>query len=92
MAIIDHSLRRKILTLLIDRRELTRSELATILAADPDVPTSDARHLEIALHHNHLPRLEEKSIIEYDQRTGDVVRWEAPEAIQSRLDAATFDQ
>ena len=92
MAVVTHPLRRKILTLLIERSELTRLELADLLAADPDLPATDARHLEIALHHNHLPRLTEKSLIEYDPRAGDIIRREEPEVIKSHLDAVTFDE
>jgi hypothetical protein len=48
--------------------------------------------MEIVLHHNHLPTLAEKSFIEYDQRTGDISRWEEPDVIRSQLDAVTFDE
>lgn len=32
------------------------------------------RRVKISLHHNHLPRLAAHDIIEYDARSGDVVR------------------
>jgi len=32
------------------------------------------RQVKIALHHNHLPRLETHDVIEFDVRSGDVVR------------------
>lgn len=92
MTIVTHPLRRKILTILIEQSEMTRSGLADVLAADPDLPATDPDHLEIALHHNHLPKLAEQSFIEYDQRTGDISRWEEPDVIQSQLDAVTFDE
>ena len=85
MTVLTHPIRRKILSLLIERRELTRPELAAFLVADPDLSATDAQHLEIVLHHNHLPRLAEQSFIEYDPRTGEIVRWKDPEVIESRL-------
>lgn len=36
------------------------------------VPTVDDAELRIALRHTHLPRLEERGWIEFDDRTGDV--------------------
>lgn len=71
---------------------MTRAELADRLADDPDIAATDTQNLEIVLHHNHLPTLEEKSFIEYDQRTGDIIRWKEPELIKSHLDAVTFDE
>ena len=32
------------------------------------------RRVKISLHHNHLPRLERHDIVEFDVRSGDVVR------------------
>ena len=92
MTVMTHPLRRKILTLLVEQRELTRPELAAILADDPDVSATDPKYLEIVLHHNHLPKLADKSFIDYDSRTGDINRWEEPEAIKSQLNRVTFDE
>lgn len=92
MPIVTHPLRRKILAVLVEHRELTRSELTDILAVDPELPTACPEHLAIVLHHNHLPRLAEQSFIEYDHRTGDISRWKEPAVIQSQLDAVTSDE
>ena len=86
MTSIDHPIRRRILSVLVEHRELTRSELAERLATDPDVPTSDVYHLEINLHHNHLPKLDDEEYIEYDLRMGDLKRWKDAQEIQALLD------
>lgn len=66
MVEVTHPLRRKILTNLIERNELPRSELADLLATDPDIPASDTHHLEVVLHHIHLPKLDDALFLEYD--------------------------
>ena len=38
------------------------------------VDESERQRVEISLHHNHLPRLAAHDIVEYDERSGDVVR------------------
>lgn len=38
-----------------------------------EVSESDVESVKISLHHIHLPKLEEKFIIEYDGRSGDIV-------------------
>ena len=80
------STRGKILSILVDRDEMTRSELAEHLAADPSVHSSDVDHLEIVLHHKHLPKLEQNSYLEYDYRTGIVVQLQDPREIRSQLE------
>jgi hypothetical protein len=85
MSELTHTLRRQILTRLIERHTLTRTELAELLAADPDIPTTDTHQLEVVLHHVHLPMLDDALFLEYDPRTGDICRWEEPDVIQSEL-------
>jgi hypothetical protein len=80
-----HALRQQILAHLIERDELTRAELAELLAVDPDIPTTDTHQLEIVLHHVHLPQLDDAMFVEYDPRTGDISRWEDPRVIKSNL-------
>ncbi|MFH5800498.1 HalOD1 output domain-containing protein [Haladaptatus sp. CMAA 1911] len=86
MTSIDHPIRQRILSILSENSEHTRSELAERLATDSDIPTCDTHHLEIVLHHNHLPRLDDKQYIEYDPRSGDLRRWKDPEVIRAHLD------
>ena len=38
-----------------------------------DVSKGDRERIAISLVHNHLPRLADHNIIEYDQRSGDIV-------------------
>lgn len=86
------SIRGKILSVIVERGEVTRPELAKLLAADPSIPTSDARRLETVLHHNHLPKLDRELYLEYDHRTGDVVRWQDPLTIEAELEKHGFDE
>jgi hypothetical protein len=87
-----HPFRRKILGLLIERKELTRSELAEILAADPDIPGIDTHQLEVVLHHIHLPKLDDAMFVEYDPRTGDIRRWKDSRVLESKLVSEKNDE
>ncbi|HKJ58373.1 MAG TPA: hypothetical protein VKA37_04025 [Halobacteriales archaeon] len=80
------SIRKKILSILIDRGEVTRTELAEQVAGDSSITTPDTRHLEIVLHHKHLPKLDQESYLEYDHRTGVVVRSLDPFEIKAQLE------
>ena len=42
--------------------------------------------IKISLHHNHLPKLVESGIIEYDSRSGDIVRGDRFNEIQSAIE------
>lgn len=83
--VLAHPVRRKVLALLVEHGEITRTELAERIARDEEVPTESRYHLEILLHHNHLPRLDEELYVEYDPRNGDIVLWEDPRAVMSQL-------
>ena len=75
--ILANADRRHILTELSDNDGYTTiSDLATLLAAHSEtrVETDSAlENAKIRLMHNHLPRLEDHGIIEYDNRNGAVV-------------------
>ena len=43
------------------------------------------KRVEIALVHNHLPRLADVGLVEYDRRSGDVVLSEPPDAVERQL-------
>jgi hypothetical protein len=86
MTSIDHPIRRRILSILFEHSEHTRSELAEQLATDSDISTCDTHHLEIVLHHNHLPRLDDERYIEYDPRSGDLRRWKDSKVIRAHLE------
>jgi hypothetical protein len=48
----------------------------------------DWRSFEISLHHVHLPRLERTGLIEYDERSGEIVGREWPAGLDRLLAAA----
>lgn len=57
---------------------------------DPaDVPSSDSVALE--LHHDHLPRLEDVGVIEYDRRQG-TVRYHGRPSVEEWLDHAYYKE
>ncbi len=86
-----HPVRQKVLVLLADDGSLTRAELAEKLVRDEDVSYERVERMEVALHHNHLPKLEDYQYIEYDARNGDVVLWEDPETVRGLLDSKRPD-
>ena len=72
--VLSHQHRRTIITLLAETQTLTRGELTTQLAAavtgTAAQPTAEhRRQLRIALHHNHLPKLADAGLIEYEDDT-----------------------
>lgn len=68
--------RRRLLSILLDGDERTVEELATLLlgweaTASGTVGSPDDRRLTLLrLVHNHLPRLDEAEMVEYDQERG----------------------
>lgn len=82
-----HPLRPKILQVLMEPGKMTRSKLAEELASDSDVSSDDRQHVEIALHHSHLPKLDERNYIDYDHRSGDIVLRGESHDIESCLEA-----
>lgn len=75
-----------------DERVVERSELAAAVSrAEPDDEGSDrrcgspVRAVEIDLHHNQLPRLDEAGVVAYDERSG-TVRYEGHPGIEAVLD------
>jgi hypothetical protein len=73
--------RRHIIHKLIKNDGLsTISDLSQQLASCSDTPEESDTALEraeISLVHNHLPRLEDHGVLEYDTRSGDVVLTDA---------------
>ena len=73
------SRRRYVLTHLIEHEHGTIDEFSRQIAAEEAGTTCECvseakqQHVAISLVHNHLPRLAEHDIIEYDQRNGDIV-------------------
>lgn len=82
---ISDPVRRRILSILAEEGNTTRSELAAMLATDESIPAANTESFEIRLHHDHLPRLADEQYIQYDARNGDIVLWKEPQWILARL-------
>lgn len=50
------------------------------------VDESERQRVKISLHHNHLPRLAAQGIIEYDVRSGDIVRSDGFDDVRSTVE------
>ncbi|WP_049890820.1 winged helix-turn-helix domain-containing protein [Natrinema versiforme] len=76
-ALLSNATRRSVLRYLVDAEETTARELARTLTME--APDSDTRAIDdsrqvvaTALVHNHLPRLDEYDIVEYDGTPDEV--------------------
>ena len=74
--LLRHPRRRAVVSILDETDSITRQELVDRLAAaDAEIrdleneTAGDARAIEIALQHNHLPRLADAGVVEYDDDT-----------------------
>ena len=71
--VIRHPIRRQIVAVLNDNDEISRDRLATVLttaeADGKDDPEQIRRRIRLKLHHNHLPRLVDANLVEYDEET-----------------------
>lgn len=77
--------RQGVLRRLLSDERTTREALAEDLAAADPIP-DDADRLEIQLHHDHLPTLEDEEFLEYDPQTGAVRRAMDPDTIAAALE------
>ncbi|USZ68612.1 helix-turn-helix domain-containing protein [Halorussus salilacus] len=71
--ILNDPVRRNVIAILHDSGPITRAQLAAELseamddAAGPETARgAGPRQLRISLHHNHLPRLADAGVVEYD--------------------------
>ncbi|MEZ3117164.1 hypothetical protein RYH80_14710 [Halobaculum sp. MBLA0147] len=84
--------RRAVLSLLSDVPETTLSDLADEIAADendttPDrLSSSQRKRVYISLYQNHLPKLADAGVIEYDRNRGDIRRLPTADRLQRYLD------
>lgn len=80
--LLSSSVRRTIIATLHESGTVARTRLTERLAsAEADGGEAARRRMRIALHHNHLPRLEDAGLIDYDdeevtptERLGPVAR------------------
>jgi DNA-binding transcriptional ArsR family regulator len=83
LSALSHRRRRDVLYALSESSVTDVESLATaIVAREADLPreridVDDRESVLIDLYHNHLPKLADQRVIEYDDRSG-AVRWTAP--------------
>ena len=55
------------------------------------IPAEDVKQIYISLYHNHLPKLEEASLVRYDQETDSVVLADTGEQLEYHISVAQHD-
>jgi len=76
--VLASSHRRRLLYYLLENEESTLSELTSVLSgweltpAKPMQTSADRSEIRLYLRHNHLPRLDDADLVEYDGETGTV--------------------
>lgn len=95
-SLLSDPIRRHVLTLFRERRVWPVTELAAEIAArqrgrtPEDVPSDVVERTQVELVHNHVPRLADHGILEWDSRSGDVVRSDRFEDLEL-VDELTLD-
>lgn len=91
-SLLAESERRFLLYQLADQRSANLDDVTTRIAAwEQDVTPSQVddatrQRIYVSLVHNHLPRLEDYGIVEYDLRSGDIVLDEGFDDIKPLLE------
>ncbi|WP_255167583.1 DUF7344 domain-containing protein [Natrononativus amylolyticus] len=92
LALLSHRRRRRVLYYLSDRELADVGEVAAAVAAreadlEAERVSDEARTaVAIDLSHNHLPKLADRGVVDYDRRSG-AVRWTTPpEALATLLE------
>jgi DNA-binding transcriptional ArsR family regulator len=89
---LSNTQRRRILRYLQEVDSASRDEVVHHLIAwkrdspPDDVSDEAVERLKIELHHNHLPRLEESRLVEYDRRTEELLVRDLPELAEQCLE------
>lgn len=89
LQVVSRPRRRYVLYLLLENERANLEELSLQIAAwernvsVSSVDEDDRKAVVVALVHNHLPRLADADIVEYDARSGDVVRGTEFEDVRS---------
>ncbi|WIV65646.1 DUF7344 domain-containing protein [Natrialbaceae archaeon AArc-T1-2] len=89
--------RRRLLSLLSDRRAVRIDEAVAWIAACEaettleEVPTETKRRVRVSLVHVHLPKLADAGVVDYDPRHGDVVLTDRGETLVRTLSALQLE-
>lgn len=89
LSLLNDSRRRHALYCLLSNEYVDIDGLSLQIAAwerdetIASVDTDATEEVKVSLHHNHLPRLVESDVIEYDSRCGDIVRGDGFDEIES---------
>lgn len=92
LSLTSDSRRRQVLYCLLSNERTDLQSLALQIAAwerDETIASVErdaSQSVEISLHHNHLPKLAEIGVVEYDARAGDVVRGDRFADVESVVD------
>jgi DNA-binding transcriptional ArsR family regulator len=91
VSLVAHPLRRHVLAALVDESvPLSLDALAAATARRTDEFDGDAERMRLVLHHQHLPKLAESGVVEYDPERTVVTATNLDGATVDRvLDAAT---
>lgn len=87
--LLSHPIRRRLLVLFSEASVWSITDLATEIAArerstsPTDLSSATIRRTQIELVHNHVPRLADYGVLEWDGRSGDVVRSDRYEELES---------
>lgn len=79
-AVLNHAYRRRILSLLAQHGLRTEFEVDDLIRSGED------QHIEVALHHNHLPKLDRIGFIEWDREANTIGRGSHFEEIEPVLE------
>lgn len=98
LSLLSESRRRQALYCLLSNRTLNIDSIAVQIAAWENnesiasVSEQAEESIKIALHHNHLPKLVEAGIVEYDGRSGDIIPGERFDEIESTVEQLREDE
>lgn len=87
LGLLSDPIRRGVLRLLVEDEASTREALTRALADVEGLDREEAARLRVAMHHIHLPKLDDEQYIDYDPLMGDVVLWADPDAVSEDLGA-----
>lgn len=84
---LSHSYRRELIYYFESRPQTDADSLATIVShIDERLSATSRSEVETALHHTHLPKLEERGWIDYDPRA-QTIRYHGKSGVAARLSA-----